>query len=439
MSKTTTTRAGNRSLTAILLVAAIGFVTTGCGPEDAAVEGDVDGDVSSTRSSLQGGTPLAANEHQTGILRISTYDGNTAVGSCTATVLHSSLKTNQTWLVSAAHCFSYVDSTTKFVGGHFAQPRARVRYTVLGTDCRGYPKAGTTVCWSDLALSTAFQHPEWLANGGHTAWFGPRDIAFIRINKAIPVYDETNKRRPDWSQDYSRPIFAGHPTQVSSPFVPAQIGENVFCGQGSGSLRCDQLTNLWYSPNFRSQFIQLPYGAWTGGFYEGGDSGGPLLMNAAGLGTTPGSGDLHTARRGVVLGVLQGPTVFCDYIQNGNCNPGDGLATHFHGIEGFLTTIGAIGVIERRYQLVDPDMLVYSVDYNHGGSMTEQTFWMPVGGPCHPGHERTRFIAWHSGHGNCWATGWTSSQANNCQVWVLVKNSAGFLNGTCHVRVYQDQ
>jgi hypothetical protein len=39
---------------------------------------------------------------------------------------------------------------------------------------------------------------------------------------------------------------------------------------------------------------------------------------------------------GAVLGVLQGPTVFCDYIQNGNCNPSDGLATRFEGVDDWL-------------------------------------------------------------------------------------------------------
>jgi hypothetical protein len=123
----------------------------------------------------------------------------------------------------------------------------------------------------------------------------------------------------------------------------------VFCGQSTGSLRCDRLKNLWYSPGFRHQFLQLPHAAWTGGFYAAGDSGGPLLKYAPGLAREwkGGGSDAQVARHGVVLGVLQGPTVWCDYIQNGNCNPGDGLATHFQGVESFLSTIPSSNEIPR--------------------------------------------------------------------------------------------
>jgi hypothetical protein len=112
-----------------------------------------------------------------------------------------------------------------------------------------------------------------------------------------------------------------------------------FCGQGgAGRLRCDTLSNIWFSPTFRHEFFQLPAGAWKSGFYEPGDSGGPLLKYGPGLNRQwEGAGDVaDVAMYGAVLGVLQGPTVFCDYTRNGNCNPSDGLATRFQGVESWL-------------------------------------------------------------------------------------------------------
>jgi len=286
-----------------------------------------------------GGTNVSGDERHTGIFRITTYDGPQIKGYCTATVLYASASARRTWLVTAGHCFSNSDDA-HFVWGHFSNPRARVRYRRINGS------RPQTASWN----SAVYVHPEWLSNGGHTAWFGPRDMAFIRVDQYIPVYDENDQR----ITEYRRPIFTGPAEFVSEPFVSSSrdnFAQNVFCGQGSGSLRCDRLRNLWYSPGFRHQFLQLPHGAWTGGFYQGGDSGGPLLKYAPGLAREwNGAGsDAHVARHGVVLGVLQGPTVWCDYIQNGNCNPGDGLATRFMGVESWLGMIPGSNVIPRLY------------------------------------------------------------------------------------------
>jgi hypothetical protein len=123
------------------------------------------------------------------------------------------------------------------------------------------------------------------------------------------------------------------------------FARDAFCTRGGdGELRCDSLSNLWYSPNFRHEFLQLPAAAWattTSSWpwrFQGGDSGAPLLKYAPGLNRQwDGAGGLvDVAMYGAVLGVLQGPTILCDWIQNGNCNPADGLATHFNGVENWL-------------------------------------------------------------------------------------------------------
>jgi hypothetical protein len=121
------------------------------------------------------------------------------------------------------------------------------------------------------------------------------------------------------------------------------FSKNVFCGQGDENLRCTRLSNLWWSPNFRNKFFQLPTGAFDDGVFVAGwgDDGGPLLKYAPGL-TRQWEGAANVtdvAMYGAVLGVLQAPTVVCDYFQNITCKPTDGLASRFEGIEPWLNTI----------------------------------------------------------------------------------------------------
>jgi len=303
-------------------------------------------------AAMNGGTNLTSRQERAGIFQIETFDGSEHKGNCTATVLFSTMgyvdgsNEPRSWLVTAGHCFSYHNAMNNlfYVYGHYANPMVRVVYD-RDTDTSGTQEDRT---WE--SQSTVYVHPEWRANGGHTAWFGPRDLAFIRLDRALQVYDDNG----NWIQEYRRPIYAGPASQVTAPYTSASMekfSKNGFCGQGDGSLRCDTLSNLWWSPNFRHQFFQLPYGAWDSGMFEAGDSGGPLLKYAPGLTRQweGAGGVLDVAMHGVVLGVLQGPTVFCDYIQNGNCNPSDGLATRFEGIDPWLAGIPDSADIPRIY------------------------------------------------------------------------------------------
>lgn len=289
---------------------------------------------------FEGGTNLTTRQERAGIFKITPYDGTSGGGTCTATVLSSSVAEDRTWLVTAGHCFSYKDDVY-WVNRHFTLPRAKVWYDT-DSDTSGTQETGT-----DPAVSRVFVHPEWRTHAGWM-WFGPRDVAMIRVDEAIPIFDENGEQ----IEEYQRPIFVGPALQVSEPFVNPILNyfsRNAFCGQSDGNLRCDTLSNLWWSPNFRNTFLQLPAGAWASGFYEAGDSGGPLIKYAPGLARQwDGAGNTTRAvLYGAVLGVLQGPTVFCDYIQNGNCNPSDGLATRFEGLGPWLTSIGASSALHQ--------------------------------------------------------------------------------------------
>jgi len=288
-------------------------------------------------SAMNGGTLLTTHQERAGIFEIATYDGSTYVRRCTATVLYSSLATNRTWLVTAGHCFSYVTAPPLFtVVRHFSAPRAAVRYD-LDADT-----SGTDERWTSASQSQVYVNPDWVPGLAPTTWWGAPGIAIIRVNAAIPIFAADGSR----IAEFRRPIYTGPPQAVSAPYSFASMeifSRNVFCGQGDENLRCDKLSNLWWSPNFRNKFFQMPKEAFDAGYFVAGwgDDGGPLLKYAPGLTRQweGAAGVLDVAMYGAVLGVLQAPTVVCDYIQDSNCDPADGLASRFEDIEPWLNTI----------------------------------------------------------------------------------------------------
>jgi len=280
---------------------------------------------------MTGGTILTAEQERAGIFEIATYDGTTYGRRCTATVLNSSLANNRTWLVTSGHCFSYTTGAPLFiVERHFSSPRARVIYeTDPDTN-------GSTELWTDRTLSQVYINSAWRSTFVLNTYQGTPGVAFIRVNMAIPIFDVDGAR----INEFRRPIYTGAPSGVSAPFTfPSMeyFSRIAFCGQGDANLRCDRLANIWWSPNFRNQFFQMPREAFTTGFYAegGGDEGGPLIKYAPGLSRQwEGQGSIRdVAMHGAVLGVLQAPTVICDFVKNGNCDPMDGLAARFGDIE----------------------------------------------------------------------------------------------------------
>src|SRR5262245_8486411 len=313
---------------------------------------------------MTGGTILTAEQERAGIFEIATYDGTTYARRCTATVLYSSVANNRSWLVTAAHCFSYVTGFPLYiVQGHFTDPRPPLIYN------EDPDTSGSTEVWTARNISQVYINSEWRNTFVPTTYQGTPGVAFIRVNMAIPIFDAAGAR----INEFRRPIYTGAPTMVSAPYsFPSMenFSRLAFCGQGDGNLRCDRLSNIWWSPNFRYQFFQLPYEAFSTGMYvEGrGDEGGPLLKYAPGLTRRwEGAGTLRdVAMYGAVLGVLQAPTVVCDYLQNSNCNPMDGLAARFGDIdiEPWLNTINdAYGDIPRisQWPLMFPGLFNASV------------------------------------------------------------------------------
>ncbi len=289
--------------------------------------------LNATESELNGGSELTPRSNRLGIYDVSTFDGPLPLGRCTATLLYTSEITQESWLVTAAHCFSHINAGAFFVTRHASTPLAEIAHS-----------RGTT----DAIASTVHVHEDWLNNGGHTAWFGPSDVAFIHVNEYIPVVASDGRDLGE----YHRAIYTGPADAIAAPnrWESSEWihDSNAFCGRGNGGLWCDKLTNLWFSPNFRNEFLQLPSAAWANSRaqppFEPGDSGGPLMIYSRRFSSRPWQlsrrGDLEaTIADGVVLGVLQGPTVFCDYIQNGNCNPLDGLATHFEGMSSWIRSL----------------------------------------------------------------------------------------------------
>ncbi|HEX7841765.1 MAG TPA: hypothetical protein VF469_30050 [Kofleriaceae bacterium] len=79
-----------------------------------------------------------------------------------------------------------------------------------------------------------------------------------------------------------------------------------------------------------------------------------------------------------------------------------------------------------------------SVFQDHGGSLFEQSFPSTLGCATAPGFRRSAFTVWNTGAGDCNAVGWASSDVHDGHVNVIIKNSGGFLSGTCHVTVTED-
>lgn len=78
-----------------------------------------------------------------------------------------------------------------------------------------------------------------------------------------------------------------------------------------------------------------------------------------------------------------------------------------------------------------------STDFNHGGSLFERYDVVTFGASCHSCFVRDHATVTHSGNGSCEFLAWAGTSPNDCRVIVGVRTSGGFVNGTCHVRVYE--
>ncbi|MDH5546092.1 MAG: FG-GAP-like repeat-containing protein [Gammaproteobacteria bacterium] len=285
---------------------------------------------------VPGGDDMTGVLDKTGIVRLNTLDNSgSGGGRCTGTILYSSASENQTWIVTAAHCFSNHDDLY-YVHSHFTDPRAWVNYN------------GTTTQTLD---SRVFVHPDWLSNGGHTSWFGPADIAFVRIQDYLPVNDASGNP----IAQYERAIYVGDPLEVADNTASSPDRTNSLCGYGVTSrLTCGFTDWMKYYNNFREEFFHIPRSTFDGVWgFEGGDSGGPFLKFAPGMTNSSFGISSRTqalARHGVVMAVLQGPLVYTASWQIdlwGQTDPGDAIGARLGNARTWLTTIPGANVIPR--------------------------------------------------------------------------------------------
>ncbi|MGK4004416.1 hypothetical protein WMF31_17405 [Sorangium sp. So ce1036] len=80
-------------------------------------------------------------------------------------------------------------------------------------------------------------------------------------------------------------------------------------------------------------------------------------------------------------------------------------------------------------------LLACAPTWHHGGNLWEQTYDKVMGCACGDGYIKSSYKVWNSGHGNCWALGWVSSDPKDCRVNVRIKDSGGFFYGDCHLEV----
>lgn len=290
---------------------------------------------SSTASALIDGVNVNGIASQTGIVKIRAFDGPTAGGQCSGTILYSSRSLNLTWLVTAAHCFSNRDDLF-FVHSHFTNPLASIIS----------PRT------TNVANSRVFVHPDWLANGGHTSWFGPVDIAFVTINEFFPVLNTTG----DEIDEYRRAIYIGAPEQLADNHAVSPNRRNALCGYGpTFTQRCGFTNTFNYYSDFRSEFFHIPRSSFNGSWgFEGGDSGGPFLKFAPGTTFNSFGGSLSQttptlAKHGVVAAVLQGPLVYPSAFPHliFVTDPGDAIGSRMANARAWLASIPGSFVIPR--------------------------------------------------------------------------------------------
>ncbi|MEO1779001.1 MAG: trypsin-like serine protease [Pseudomonadota bacterium] len=267
-----------------------------------------------------------------GIVRIDTTDGdNSRIGSCTATVVSASQSRNETWLITAAHCFYGLS-------WRYQQERrpAPLRVSVAGSSIA-----------SDQ--SQVFVHPSW-ANDSDPTWFDNLDIALVKINGFVGVRAAGGAVIPE----YQRPIYVGgrdylHDLPAENGFVPRAS----FCGYGgTGTLTCGLAENLEEDDNY----VVVDGRKWIGGTGNGqlgskfrpGDSGGPFFAWNPALcsrGDRPSVSDNADVVRafaasGVLVGVVSGPDVLSAWDLEL-----DSYATGTFGLAGWLNGVAGAGTL----------------------------------------------------------------------------------------------
>lgn len=273
-----------------------------------------------------------AGQTDFGIVRISTTDGdNNSIGNCTASVVSASRSRNETWLMTAAHCF--YGASWRFQQIRRPGPlRVSVDGSTISSD-----------------QSEVFVHPSW-ADDSDPTWFDNLDIALVRINGFVGVRAPNGTVMPE----YRRPIYVGgrdylHDLPAANGFVPRAS----FCGYGgTGTLTCGLSENLEEDDGYvvvdGRKWIGRTGDGQLGSKFRPGDSGGPFYVWNTALcsrGERPSLSDNADVVRafaasGVLVGVVSGPDP-----KNAWDLELDSYATGTFGLRGWIDGVAGAGTL----------------------------------------------------------------------------------------------
>jgi hypothetical protein len=216
-----------------------------------------------------------AQDARSGIVRL-TARRDSFGASCTASILKTSKITNDTWLLTAAHCFYKVDSND--FGVH-----------KVGTSFNIEVEYGANLGSTIAAASTVHIHPEWASNvdGGFGIWYDQPDLAVVHFSAYVPVMNEDGLEYVE----FSRPFFSG--------VMKTYEGRDVGVFGAKGGLR-------WARGKFDMStkgYVAIDGSDWKtqDAVIEHGDSGGPWLYRNGGK-----SSSNEYIMDGVILAVTSG-------------------------------------------------------------------------------------------------------------------------------------
>lgn len=220
-------------------------------------------------------------------------------GSCSGTVVYASPTEQETWVLTAAHCFykgfeEVLREDLRLDPSRDHQIRLPSVEIVLET-----PNGRVFTRHQDSAV---YLHPEW---ENDPDWYDTPDIALVRIQAFVSPTGANTL--------YQRPVYAGSAQLVSSAHQRNDV--SGFASIGYGSTKEDRrLGRTVLRAKFAtradgsSNYVEIEGSDALAGMRPG-DSGGPLMVLAPALaGHHPPSAQNY-ASEGIVIGVVSGPDV----------------------------------------------------------------------------------------------------------------------------------
>lgn len=244
---------------------------------------------------------------------------NIEEGNCTGAIISSSSLTNETWILTAAHCF-YSVGPLYTLNSPIKHPQARV----IGP---------LNKFVANPSESTVFIHPDWKTDPD---WFDPPDLALVKVKRHVNVYDSTG----GILKEFRRTILTGSSDYLrwTVDNLKGIYNRSVACGVHHW-VSCGRAKNLTSD----GRYVVVNGSDWLGGaVYEPGDSGGPHLVLREELGTPEGIS--HFPEHGILVGVVSGPAVGTSLSWAKPC-PCDYYAASTYSIRQWVDQTVGTGVI----------------------------------------------------------------------------------------------